>query len=72
MFTCFHTYKGWIAVGAAALVGGYLVIWHGVHVAAALPFLVILACPLMHIFMHRRHGSHHGRGASQETSRKDE
>jgi hypothetical protein len=26
----------------------------------ALPYL-LLACPLMHLFMHGRHGHHHGR-----------
>jgi hypothetical protein len=25
-----------------------------------LPFLVVLACPLMHLFMHHGHGHHHG------------
>ena len=25
----------------------------------SLPFLLILACPLMHVFMHRGHGGHH-------------
>ena len=64
MFRCFTTYKGLLVFGAAALLGGYLVIWHGAHVAAALPFVVLLACPLMHIFMHGGHGHHHGNGTS--------
>lgn len=43
-------------VGAAyALLSG-----HGTHVLAALPYLLILACPLMHVFGHRHH--RHGRG----------
>ena len=66
MFRCFTTYKGLIILAAATLLGGYLFIWHGAHVAAALPFLVLLACPLMHIFMHGGHGHHHGHGASDE------
>lgn len=28
-----------------------------------LPLLIILLCPLMHVFMHRRHGGH-GNGAA--------
>jgi hypothetical protein len=54
----------------AVVVGGYFVIWHQQHVAAALPFLVILACPLMHLFMHGGHGSHqHTPGAEQSKPR---
>ena len=55
MLKCFTSYRGVFVLVTAALVGAYLAIWHGAHVAAALPFLVILACPLMHIFMHRGH-----------------
>jgi hypothetical protein len=32
---------------------------HTAHVFGVLPWLLILACPLMHIFMHHgRHGRH--------------
>ena len=55
MLKCVTSYRGAFALATAALVGTYLAIWHGAHVAVALPFLVILACPLMHIFMHRGH-----------------
>ncbi|WP_439896134.1 DUF2933 domain-containing protein [Rhizobium aegyptiacum] len=30
------------------------------HVLGILPWLLILACPLMHLFMHHGHGSHTG------------
>jgi hypothetical protein len=66
MFKCFTSYRGWIALGLAILVGGYLAIRHGAHTAVALTFLVILACPLMHIFMHGGHGHHADRGASHD------
>ena len=37
---------------------------HLAHVVGALPLLILLACPLMHVFMHHGHGghshSHHG------------
>jgi hypothetical protein len=29
-----------------------------------LPFLLLLACPLMHLFMHHGHGHHGGNGAA--------
>ena len=66
MFKCFTSYRGLLVLGLAILVGGYLAIWHGSHVAAALPFLVILACPLMHIFMHRGHFHGHDNGFSKD------
>ena len=31
---------------------------HRAHLLGALPYLFILACPLMHIFMHHGHGDH--------------
>lgn len=41
--------------------GGYF-LWteHQAHLLAALPYLVLLLCPLMHVFMHNGHGSHGG------------
>ena len=39
------------------------VVWvyveHRVHLFGVLPYLFLLACPLMHVFMHR---GHHGHG----------
>jgi hypothetical protein len=32
---------------------------HTAHLLGAIPYLLLLACPLMHIFMHRGH-QHHG------------
>ena len=66
MFSCFKSYRGWVVLGLAALLGGYLVIWHGAHLAAVLPFLVLAGCPLMHIFMHGGHGHHHGQDTSKD------
>lgn len=44
----------WV-VGAGAL--AYLAVEHRPHLVGWLPYLIILACPLMHLFMHRGH--HH-------------
>jgi hypothetical protein len=67
MFSCFRAGKGMALLAVAILVGGYFVIWHQQHVFAALPFLVILACPLMHLFMHRGHGGHgHRHGGTSD------
>lgn len=49
----------WLMVAIALAVMGFL-LWeeHKVHLLGALPWLIVLACPLMHLFMHRRHGTH--------------
>jgi Protein of unknown function (DUF2933) len=57
---------------ALAAVGGWLLWSHTGHVLLALPYLLLLACPLMHL-MHRghgRHGSHHGKSADLPTNGK--
>jgi hypothetical protein len=59
----------------AALAAAYVLIAHRVHVVEWLPFGLLLACPLMHIFMHGRHGHHQqsaedlGRGPAAPSSR---
>jgi hypothetical protein len=41
-----------------AALGVYLLATHTGHVLAALPYLLLLACPLMHLFGHRHHAGH--------------
>lgn len=36
----------------------YLYSEHRAHLFGVVPYLLILACPLLHIFMHRGHGKH--------------
>ena len=53
---------GWLVlVGVAAW---FLWTEHRAHLFGALPWLVLLACPLMHVFMHRGHHGHHGHGGT--------
>lgn len=47
---------GLLLLGAVATF--FLLAEHRAHIFGALPFLLILACPLMHVFMHRGHGAH--------------
>ena len=49
---------GLIVLGGIALY--FLLTEHRAHFFVALPFLLLLACPLMHIFMHGGHGGHGG------------
>lgn len=36
----------------------YLYAEHRAHLYGALPYLLLLACPLLHMLMHRDHGKH--------------
>lgn len=51
---------GWLVL--AGIAGWFLWTEHRAHLFGALPWLVLLACPLMHLFMHRGHHGHHGQG----------
>ena len=60
-------------IGAFALITSWE--QHRDHILGAVPYLLLLACPLMHLLMHRRHGSRHGEhsprsGENQDESRK--
>ncbi|WP_374662249.1 DUF2933 domain-containing protein [Inhella sp.] len=47
-----------LVMGAVA--AWYLWAEHRAHLLGALPYLILLVCPLMHVFMHRgHHGRHH-------------
>jgi hypothetical protein len=53
----------WIGLAAAV---AWLFFGHGEHLLRLAPFLILLACPLMHLFGHGGHGGHgdhsnHGR-----------
>lgn len=53
--------RGRWAFGAFAVVGAFfLFAEHRAHVLPFLPWLILLACPLMHVFMHGGHGGHGG------------
>lgn len=41
-----------------AIAAYFLFSEHRAHFLGALPWLLILACPLMHVFMHGGHGGH--------------
>ena len=43
-----------------AIAAFFLITEHTAHTFGALPFLLLLACPLMHVFMHGGHGGHAG------------
>jgi hypothetical protein len=54
---------GLLVIGGIAAY--YLLTEHLAHVTGALPLLLLLACPLMHVFMHHGHGGHgHHQGSA--------
>lgn len=57
--SCILSWKGIALILALAAISYYLLTVHLAHLAVALPYLVLLACPLMHIFGHGHgHGDH--------------
>ncbi|MBL8670753.1 MAG: DUF2933 domain-containing protein [Alphaproteobacteria bacterium] len=50
-----------LALVAFLGVAGYF-LWteHRAHVVQYLPWILLLACPLLHVFMHGGHGGHGG------------
>jgi Protein of unknown function (DUF2933) len=55
---------GWVLAGFLAIAGFFLLTEHKAHLLGILPFLLVAACPLLHLF-HGGHGSHeHGRRKS--------
>lgn len=57
-----RTRSGIVLCGFLLVAGFYLLIEHTAHVFGVLPYLLVLACPLMHLFMHHGHGGHGGHG----------
>lgn len=58
-----HRRSRWVWWLFAAAAVFYLVVEHRAHlsgVARYLPLLILLACPLLHGFMHGGHGGHGG------------
>jgi hypothetical protein len=68
--TSFWRSKAGIVTCGFLLIGAFFLLTeHWVHVLGVLPYLLILACPLMHLFMHRGHSVHrwHQRGPTKDT-----
>ena len=57
---------GLVLIGFMIITGALLFTEHRAHVLGVLIWLPLLACPLMHIFMHGGHG--HGGHASSSRS----
>jgi hypothetical protein len=54
--------RGFLIMLATAILAGvlfYVLREHSAHALGLAPYLLFLACPLMHPFMHRGHGPAH-------------
>ena len=54
----------WVLLGFMLIAGFFLFTEHWAHFLGFLPYLIFLACPLMHFF-HHGHGHHGGADASK-------
>jgi hypothetical protein len=62
---------GFVMIGAVAAY--FLLTQHLTHVFFTLPFLLLLACPLMHVFMHHSRGRHKdGEGKREDSGKSDQ
>jgi len=60
-----RTSNGLAAIVLIGIAIYYLLAEHQAHFFSALPFLILLLCPLMHVFMHGGHG-HGGHGHGED------
>ena len=57
----------WVFLGFVLIAGYFLLTEHRAHVVQFLPFVLLLACPLLHMF----HG-HGGHGGGDKRAKTDE
>lgn len=56
----------WGTYAAIGILGYFLFTEHQAHVIQFLPYLLLMACPLIHVFMHGGHGHHHRHGSGND------
>jgi len=56
--------SGIALLGFAAIAGFFLLSEHRAHALQWLPWVILLACPLLHVFMHGGHD--HGKGRQSD------
>ncbi|THJ15553.1 MAG: DUF2933 domain-containing protein [Nitrospira sp. CG24B] len=53
-----HSLRVMLTCAFLAVLGFFLLTEHRAHLFGALPYVFLLACPLFHLLLHRRHGGH--------------
>lgn len=59
----------WALLGFIAVIGFFLLTEHRAHLLGILPYLLLLACPLMHLFHHGHGGGGHDHGEQSKEDR---
>ena len=60
----YSRFARWVFYGFLAVAAFFLIAEHRAHLYGILPYLLLAACPLMHLF-HRHGGSHGSHGGNQ-------
>ncbi|TFW13342.1 DUF2933 domain-containing protein [Massilia arenosa] len=50
--------QNWLLIAFLAVAAFYLFAEHRAHLLGVLPYLLLAACPLMHLFHHHGHGGY--------------
>ena len=58
----FQSRTGWVTLAFLGIVAFFLLSEHWAHFFGILPYLLLLLCPFMHLFMHHGHSTHGGAG----------
>jgi hypothetical protein len=59
--------RGLVLLALLTIAAFFLMTEHRAHVLGALPYVLFLLCPLLHLLLHGRHSSGHtGHGASRD------
>jgi uncharacterized membrane protein YkvI len=59
----------WLGACVFLVVAGFF-LWveHRAHLLGAIPYVLLLLCPVVHLFMHRGRGGHSGHHQHESTS----
>jgi hypothetical protein len=61
-----------VLLGFLAIAAFFLITEHRAHILGALPYVLLLLCPVLHLLLHRGHGSGHaGHGTHADRSQGD-
>lgn len=60
---------GLVLIGFLVIAGALMFTEHRAHVLGILVWLPLIACPLMHLFMHGGHGGHGSHGHHRDRER---